>query len=326
MHRALRLTLYVLVTALVAFAALAGYLVTSTAKPRIAERWVRIADMPTPRGEAASTVGPGDSLWVIGGIGGLGRTSRSVAWYSPDEDAWRRAPDLPGRRHHASAASVDGVVYVSGGAKRSTDWTPEANFWALEPGAGRWRVLPPMPEGRMGHQMVAVRGRLYVVGGRGPTARVLIYNPETRTWHRGAPMPRPRDHVGVAVVDFRIYAIGGRDGEVVRDVDVYNVEENAWTPAPPLPQPMSAVAAGRLIDGIHVVGGEDPATFGGEVFDRHYVLNLKSGQWRTAPPPILAVHGAASAVLRGTLVVAGGSRRQGALSVLGWTGLAQAFS
>jgi hypothetical protein len=90
---------------------------------------------------------------------------------------------------------------------------------------------------------------------------------------------------------------------------------------------MSAMGAGLLEDGIHVVGGEDPATFGGGVIDRHFTIdpNAPAAAWREAGRPILAVHGAASGIVFGKLVMAGGSRRQGTFSVLAWTGLTQAF-
>jgi hypothetical protein len=86
------------------------------------------------------------------------------------------------------------------------------------------------------------------------------------------------------------------------------------------------MAVGTLSDGIHVVGGEDPATVRGRVLDKHYVLPPGATQWIEAPLPILATHGSAATVMRGSLVITGGSRRQGALSPIGWTGLTQVYS
>lgn len=329
LRRAGRILLYAVLVVAVAFGGLVGYLISATAKPRFAEGWTRLPDMPVPHGEVASTVlltAGVEELVLAGGIGGLGRTVRDVWRFSPDENRWFRGLDIPQRRHHAGAAALSGTVYVSGGSESSTNWAPERNFWALRAGASRWEELPVMPEGRMGHKMVTVGNRLYVVGGRGGP-RPLIFNAETGTWHRAAPMPQPRDHLGAAVVGSRIWAIGGRDDEVLKRVDIYDAETNTWTPGPDLPAPMSAMAVGVLDDGIHVVGGEEPGTFGGKVIDRHFMIdpNVPGARWQEAPRPVLAVHGAASGVVFGKLVIAGGSRRQGALSVLGWTALTQAF-
>jgi hypothetical protein len=183
-----------------------------------------------------------------------------------------------------------------------------------------------MPEARMAHQMVAVGSRLYVLGGRGATGRVLIYDAQGGFWTIGAPMPEPRDHLAAVVVGSTIWAIGGRDTALTQRVDIYDTRTDTWSPGPPLPIAMSAMAAGVLSDGIHVVGGEDPATFGGHVIDQHYVITPGQRVWRSAPLPILPVHGASFAVVGSSLIVAGGARRQGTLSVLGWTGLTQAFT
>jgi N-acetylneuraminic acid mutarotase len=170
--------------------------------------------------------------------------------------------------------------------------------------------------------MVTVAGKLYVVGGRGG-GRVEIFNPATG-WTLGAAMPRPRDHLAAVVVGNRIYAIGGRDSEIVSRVDIYDTVTDTWSSGPKMLVPASAMTAALLADGkIHVVGGEDPGTLGGQVLDRHYILNPTSGAWLPSTPPLLAVHGAASGVTGGVLVTAGGARRQGALSILAWTGMTQ---
>jgi hypothetical protein len=55
------------------------------------------------------------------------------------------------------------------------------------------------------------------------------------------------------------------------------------------------------------------------------VLAPGTTRWKDAPLPIVAVHGAAGAVVDGRLIVTGGARRQGALSPLGWSGVAESF-
>jgi N-acetylneuraminic acid mutarotase len=232
---------------------------------------------------------------------------------------------LPAAHHHPGVAGLGDTVYVSGGSTSATNWVPLKNLWALKPGATSWEKLPDMPEGRMAHQMVALGGKLYVVGGRGETSNVLIFDPKTNEWSIGAEMPAKRDHLAAAVVGSKIYAIGGRDTSLTSRVDIYDTKTDAWSDGPKLPIPMSAMAAGMLADGIHVVGGEDPTTVGGGVLDHHYRLSPDGTTWEAQPRPILAVHGAASLVADGELVIVGGARRQGTFSVLGWTGLMQAY-
>jgi Kelch motif protein len=340
-RRALRVGGIVLLMLAVALGAFLGYLATSSPQPRDASPgWVRLRDMPHSRGEVGSAVvtavrnGPNicakppcpeQLLYVVGGLRGTAAKAVDlVDVYDPEGDVWSIGPRLPEPRHHPAAASLNGFLYASGGAVDPARWTPERNFWVLGPGRGNWERLLDMPQGRMGHAMVTVGEKLYVVGGRGG-ARVEIFDPATG-WKLGAAMPHPRDHLAAVAVGNRIYAIGGRDAKILDRVDVYDTVTDAWSAGPKMPKPASAMVAALLADGkIHVVGGENPGTLGGAVIDRHIVLNPTSGAWLPSTAPLLAVHGAASGVTGGFMVSAGGARRQGALSVLAWTGVTQRF-
>jgi len=343
LKRSLKILALVLVVLLVLGGAYVGNILTSNSYPRPeGQGWIRLHDMPRSRGEAGSAVvlpGPpgtpdicpngscAPQLVVAGGLRGpLGTTVAYVDILDAGTGRWRAGPNLPAPRHHPAVAAIDGSVYVSGGARHATRWTPEKNLWVLRPGSDSWDRLPDMPEGRMGHQMVAANGKLYLIGGRGPSSKVLIYD-RTTGWSEGAPMPTPRDHLAAVLVQNKIYAIGGRHGGILRNVDIYDIATDTWSQGPSLPRPMSAMAAGLLADGrIHVIGGEDPRTFGGGVLDRHEVLDLASDRWTDGTKPLLAVHGAAYGEIAGVLVIAGGSRRQGTFSVLAWTGVTQEFN
>lgn len=339
----LRIIALVLVVLVVVTGALIGNLLTSNTYPRPdADGWARLKDLPQPRGETGATVvsqGPAGTadicprppclpqFYVVGGIRGLlGRTTDRVDILNAGTGEWRAGPALPEGRHHPGAASIEGAVYVTGGAKRAMNWTPEKNLWVLRAGSDRWDDLPDMPDGRMGHAMVSAGGKLYVIGGRGENARVLIYD-RTTGWSQGAEMPQKRDHLAAVLVGQKIYAIGGRDSKILDRVDVYDIATDSWADGPALPRPTSGMAAELLSDGrVHVVGGEDPGTFGGHVIDRHYVLDPATGTWSRGPTALLAVHGAAVDEVAGFLVIAGGARRQGALSTLAWTGVTQRFN
>lgn len=343
LRRALKIVALALVVLLVIGGAFLGNLLTSNAYPRPeGDGWLRLQDMPRPRGETGATIvvpgppgtadicpkGPCDPQFLVaGGMRGLlAKTVASVDILDAGNGKWRAGPDLPQPRHHPAAAAIDGAVYVSGGSRRATNWKPERNMWVLRPGSDTWDRLPDMPEGRMAHQMVAANGKLYVIGGRGESSRVMIYD-RTSGWTEGAALPGPRDHLGAVLVQGKIFAIGGRRSSVERRVDIYDIATDTWSEGPPLPAPTSGMAAELLADGrIHVVGGEEPGSFGGGVVDRHFVLDLPTFRWANGPKPLLAVHGAASDEIAGVLLIAGGARRQGTLSVLAWTGVTQSFN
>jgi hypothetical protein len=266
-----------------------------------------------------------EHLYVIGGLTGVFRPLRSVTVFDPNRGEWSAGPSLPSPRHHLAAAGLGQTLYVSGGTTVAGwhlggAWPPTNNFWRLPAGSERWEAAEPMIEPRWGHRMVAHEGRLYVIGGRGPSARVLVYTPG-QGWKTGAEMPRVRDHLSVVVVDGKIWAIGGRDPDSVARVDIYDPVGDRWQPGPDLPAPTSGAAEG-VIDGvIFIFGGEEPRFLGGGIYDRHWMLDTRAPtlRWQPAPPPPLAVHGSSGAVLQGMVAIAGGSTRHGALSIAGWT-------
>jgi hypothetical protein len=320
-----------LIGALAGVVVVAAGLAVTNPGPRPVPGWERVAELPQPRGEVASTAAEldGPALVVAGGYTGL-RASTSVAVhaYEPRRGRWRELPDLPEARHHAAAAAIDGDVYVGGGAPSATDRTARPTLWVLRRGEGRWQALAAMPEGREGHRMRAAGGRLYVVGGRGGSSDALVYDPSRDAWSRGPALPTPRHHLGVVVRHGRLWALGGRteDDTLVDAVHSWRPGEPRWRSEPPLPRPVSGAAEG-VVDGTsHLVGGEDPAIFGGETIDVHLTLPRGADRWAQTGRTPLAVHGAAAGVLGGRLVIAGGARRHGLLSPLAWTDMAAAYA
>jgi Kelch motif protein len=335
-RRLLVLVALLAVAAAVLVAATAGWLYATQPNPRAVEAWSLGTPLPAARGELATAVAhaqpcasppctEAERLYVVGGLTGFYRPLRRVSVYDPNGKVWTAGPPLPAARHHLAAAGVGQMLYVGGGTAVAglhlgAHWPPTDSFWRLTVGADRWEALEPMIEPRWGHRMVAHDGRLYVVGGRGPSGRVLIYTPD-RGWSLGAEMPRPRDHLSVVVVvDGRIWAIGGRDPESLARVDIYDPATDTWSPGPELPAPTSGGAEGTIDGVIFIFGGEEPSLFG-RVYDRHWMLDTRRTpqRWEPGTRPPLAVHGTSGAVLQGAMAIAGGSTRHGYLTLTGWS-------
>ena len=79
--------------------------------------------------------------------------------------------------------------------------------------AGTWAEKARLGEQRTEAGVVAVNGRIYVMGGMAGTADssplTQEYDPATDRWRTRAPMPGPLSHPGAAVLDGRIYVVGG---------------------------------------------------------------------------------------------------------------------
>jgi N-acetylneuraminic acid mutarotase len=324
--RLLRIVLLLLLGLVLGGVAYLAVLTVGNPAPREAAGWTLLATLPTARGETAAAVA-GDRLYLIGGLTGLGGdASAEVSVYDPAGDAWNTAPAVPSPRHHAAAVGLNSTVYVSGGGPTASDWTPQPALWALDADADAWRDLAPMPEGRLGHRMLAIGERLYVVGGVGDTGRVLAYDVAAGTWTAGAEMPSPpRDHLAAVVVDGEIWTIGGRSGgQNHARVDIYDPGTDSWRSGPPLPEPTSGAAEGLLGGVILISGGEDSAG----VIERHWQLDTTLGDaaaWEPLAPPPLTVHGAHGATIDDRFLIVGGALRQGAFSRFSWTGANQAY-
>lgn len=324
----LRWLLGIVVVAAVLVVGAGIWLALSEPLPREAGGWRLGPPMPVARGELATAVasrpgscGAGACLAVVSGLTGVGEVLDTLRFYDPRRDRWQVGPDLPQPRHHAAAAGLDGALYLAGGVPLiERPWQGEANLWRLGPDSDSWEILEPMPQPRLGHRLVAHDGRLYVVGGRGSGAEVLIYDPD-QGWSTGAAMPEPRDHVSAVVVNDEIWAIGGRSPASVARVDIYDPDADRWRPGPDLPEPTSGAAEGVVDGRIFVYGGEEPDLLQGQVNDRHWVLDpgAEKPGWEPARAPPLAVHGADGAVVDGRMMIAGGAARHGLMSIFGWT-------
>jgi len=341
--RGFRRSLLILMLAMAAGLGAGAWLITSQPQPHEAERWSLGPPLPVPRGELAVAVGyarpcttppcaESERLFVLGGLSGFFNPESRVEVFDPILNTWSLGPQLPAARHHFAAAQLGDVLYVSGGTDIAGGhlghqyWPPQSNFWRLSPGAKEWQILPPMVEPRWGHRMVAHDGRLYVIGGRGRTGRVLIYT-AGKDWTLGAEMPRVRDHLSVVDVGSKLWAIGGRDPNSIARVDIYDPAADTWVAGPELPHPTSG-AAEVVVDGIiYVFGGEEPDFLSGEVKDNHWSLDtqIDPPRWQLAPRPPLAVHGSNAAALGESVAIAGGASRHGAFSALAWTDTLQFF-
>jgi len=341
--RVVRAILLVLVLAIVAGLGAGAWLLTHQPQPRIAERWSLGPPLPAPRGELATGVGyaqpcrappcpEGERLFVLGGLSGFFIPESRVEVFDPTRNAWSVGPQLPAPRHHFAAARLGDELYVSGGTDVSGAdlghqyWPAHNNFWLLSAGADKWQTLSPMIEPRWGHRMVAHDGRLFVIGGRGRSGRVLIYTPG-KDWSLGAEMPRVRDHLSVVEAGGKLWAIGGRDPNSITRVDIYDPVIDTWVSGPELPHPTSGAAEVAVDGTIYVFGGEDPDFVTGEITDRHWRLDTRSDpqRWEPVPRPVLAVHGSNAVALGDSIAIAGGATRHGAFSAAAWTNALQLY-
>lgn len=149
-----------------------------------ANKWTKNKPMALPAHHVAFTELNG-KFYAFGGF--VPPQSGPPAWvpinnaweYDPAHDSWKALAAMPSARGSAVAATVNGKIYVIGGA-------------AMHPGSKEAALYPTRP-----HRSVGT---------------VEEYDPKTNSWSERSSMPTARNHAAVGAVNNKIYVIGGRLG------------------------------------------------------------------------------------------------------------------
>jgi N-acetylneuraminic acid mutarotase len=143
-----------------------------------------------------------------------------------------------------------------------------------EPDRGVWRTAAPLPTKRTEVAAVALRDKIYVVGGfeqpgfsnlmnLAITASVEEYDPSTDQWTARAPLPVGIHHAGIGVTDGQLYVIGGytQSGltvwHPVAMVYAYNPATDTWVERAPMPTARGALSVTEHEGKLYAIGGYD---------------------------------------------------------------------
>jgi N-acetylneuraminic acid mutarotase len=225
--------------------------------------WTQKKRMPFPAHHTAMIEYNG-KIYGFGGFtlppsGVVGWDPTNYAWeYTPETDSWRALKPLPTKRGAASAAVVNGKIYVMGGAAvhpgskevaliNSVDGTPHRSVGTVEEydiGSDSWRERTSMPTPRNHLGIAAINGKIYAFGGRqgstffnsaSYTDLVEEYDPATDTWGTSrARMPTTREAMSWGVYKNRLYVIGGGSQSTfppqksLPTVEAFDPVKNQW--------------------------------------------------------------------------------------------------
>ena len=178
-----------------------------------------------------------------------------------------------------------------------------------------WRALEPLshPTHRHENAMTAVKGKLYLVGGRG-TRPVDEYDPRKDEWTAKATPPLEMHHFQAVAYRDELYVLGAFTGGYPHEVPIpvvyiYNPDRDEWRKGPEIPENRRRGAAGAVVHNnkIYLMGGIQDGHWDGHVawLDE---FSPESGTWRSLPDAPRARDHISVAVLDNKLYVAGGRR------------------
>jgi N-acetylneuraminic acid mutarotase len=251
-----------------------------------ADRWAKKKPMALASHHVAFTE-LGGKLYAFGGFvlpeaGPPAWVPIDNAWeYDPAGDAWKALAPMPTKRGSPVAATVNGKIYVIGGA-------------SVHPGSSEPAVLPTRP-----HRALTT---------------VEEYDPATNTWRARSPMPTARNHAAIGVVNGKIYVIGGRLGAafigIASNTDVveeYDPATDSWGAVRArMLTARSASAWGTHGGRIYVAGGEYQNAQLMAAFRALEAYDPATNQWVSLPSMPIPRHGLAGAMVGNRLHLVGG--------------------
>ena len=161
-----------------------------------------------------------------------GEASRMV--YNTDSRSeWVYTTSMQETRKNASAAALDGKIYVLGGENATGSLK---TFAVYDTEKKTWESLPDYPGNVSGickAAMIADSKDIYVIGGQTSTKtdakalkNVYVYHTESKQWQKKADMKEGRTNLSTAVCDKKVYAFS-KAGATDR-VDVYDMNTDTW--------------------------------------------------------------------------------------------------
>lgn len=221
------------------------------------------------------------------------------------QSGWRELPPLPTPRGYCCAVYHEGAVFVFGGVLEMDPTKgfvpPIAAAERFDFASQRWSSLTSIPVPVLASRCLALRDRLYVIGGRvsvdyrrsDNSNIVQVFDPASNSWEAAPRMNRPRAWAGAVVQDGKIYVTGGSGVRTQQTPNGYEASTEVFDPAMQQWRLLPAqLGAGRymlgmisLSAGIYAAGGSSfsapEQTYRNDSFAQIEALDLQRESWRT---------------------------------------------
>ncbi len=170
----------------------------------------------------------------------------------------RIVAELPEELYDTGAATINGKVYLVGGANRTGK--PLSTILEYDPTSNATRIAYDLTEGIRQASVVALNNQIYILGGRGDggaVSTVLIFDPIGNTTHTAGFLPAPRWWGAAAELREEIYYAGGIDdrGQWASDIFRFDPSTGVSVKVGDLPTPTAMLAAAAGNGLVFFIGG-----------------------------------------------------------------------
>jgi N-acetylneuraminic acid mutarotase len=234
-----------------------------------ADSWTELAPLPEERHHAAMAAHDG-KVYLVAGVANRAfpnraflnqfSTTETLLVYDVAGDTWQEGASLPGPLGaHAAAATEDGMIHVFGGIGEHPLPVLDQHL-VLDPAAGSWSRLPPLPHGREHLGAAHLDGVIYAAAGRGGGSGTEFeaYDIVTQEWTALPDVPTARSGVAVVAFQGQIYVFGGENlnsPDTFDQAERYDPATGTWQEVTPMPGGRHGLGGAALADGIVLVGG-----------------------------------------------------------------------
>jgi N-acetylneuraminic acid mutarotase len=227
------------------------------------------------------------------------------------ENLWTTKASMHMSRTGAGAASVNGIIYVTGGSQRYFE--KDNSFFyvtinateAYDPATNTWTQKAPMPTSRDGFGTVVYQNKIYCIGGRtlwknseNATRANEVYDTETDRWQTKTAMPTARYGIQANEVDGKIYLIGGwiqSESSSIADesaqTEIYDPLTDAWTTGSPMLTAVGGYASAVMDGKIYVISG---VASGSTKTNLTQIYDPKTDRWSLGVPIPMSISSAAA--------------------------------
>jgi Kelch motif protein len=225
----------------------------------VADRWSSAPRYPISVDHAMAagidTAGtPG--LYVFGGnVSGVA-VARSFRFFG--DEGWREIAPMPAPRSQGAAVSVDGRIFIVGGAQGDRLVSPT---YVYDTATDRWTTVAAIPTPRDHLAAAAIGGRVCAVGGRRLSllqnlASFECYDSAADVWQSLPDAPTARGGLGAATIGGRVFVTGGEQPlGTFKEVDIFDPASGKWMRGPELPTARHGLGVVAVGSTLYVMSG-----------------------------------------------------------------------
>lgn len=193
------------------------------------DTWEKGIDIPTERLIFSTASVVDNRIYVMGGNNAESLSANYC--YDTETKTWTKKKDLPIPSSGATSQTIDGKIYLIGGADTSIGTQPKINdsIYEYDPKRDIWLKKQNLIMGTQYLTSTVLNGKIYIMGGKtnknDPTTKVQVYNPKDDSISDFQPFKIPRLAAGAATIGENLYIIGGQsttNNIVIQENGIYN--------------------------------------------------------------------------------------------------------